>query len=332
MEKINTKHLALILISMLLYDIAFVDIKYNSESRALYSLFSQVFYQVALSEGVIPNTTCHSFGSCGISDEPGLIPVCSCDLDCIEYGDCCHDAPLTGTRASDSNLHDKKEFMACQDGLFLEKKFGLQMVSKCPSSYAVSGVSDKCAIDDVQHPVTADDGTIYRNSYCAYCHNISRYAIWPFQYDYRGRCSLLQLANITIPDKMKSLIENKCRYEFIPSSNTKFRACFNITTENEAESPLCSGFQNPLLVNDKVYKNIHCVPPKTRPKVCVVPEITNRNRIPNAGGIKKGIFDFYPALDLFRSKRCHDDKYYYDKNSVNIMNDFVILFNLPLFL
>lgn len=307
----------MIMISILLYDCILVNVLHITKDQSYHSILPHLFIPAVLSQ--IAEHKCSQIGKCKVTED-FILPVCYCDSACIDYNDCCYDASLSDNLTSASSLHEKKEFMSCNDKTFGSNFVGLWMVTKCPQSLIMHDISDRCNVEENIHPVSADDGTVYRNAYCAMCHNVTNVTPWRFEFSYKGHCSTHKMnsLNVTISQKIRYAIENRCKYSFIPSLNSKIRSCFNTANSYGFNQALCSNFQNPVVIDQNIYKNAYCV---NRTGICYgnyVKKVDGFHGLKGHGMLLlTGIFNIYPVIDWFGSKRCYNNKHYYDVNMVS---------------
>lgn len=318
----NRKRKAVFIIVILLYDCVFVNLKYDVKHGIPYSPFLPKYFQTLASQDIGRHNMCMLSGTCRLNyREKHSLPVCYCDHACREYNDCCFDSSFIDTPLIKNGLQNNNNFISCEDKLFNNKHFGVLMVTKCSSSYGIPDVSEKCSSAQFKHPVSADDGTIYKNVYCAYCHNVSRYTAWHFEYnDGNDNCSLksIEKVNVTISAKMKYIIENKCRYYFLPPSDWTYRTCFR---SDETTHALCSKFQNPVKINDKLYRNVFCNNEsfEIEDAFCLKNQIAFNYDLKGYNDLMlTRIFNIRPVLEIHGQRKECENNFYYDTTKVVI--------------
>ena len=224
---------------------------------------------------------------------------CSCDEYCRFLGDCCVDSHIHcfGAQAEethmllpieDNSTHSNalKASMTCNElsykgethgngwSTILLKKF--IMVSSCPTGSAGAG---KCiyADTDVMHytPVCLRQHyLIFRNIFCLRCHGYSEEDAVAFKLSL-PMCSTLPVEfyitefsdNITLANNLWK----DCGYWALNSIPENCEAtanrmqCHHINPS--VANPNCSGYSNPVVIDNSVYKNQFCVPEiHTRPR------------------------------------------------------------------
>ena len=122
--------------------------------------------------------------------------VCRCDSECERYGDCC--SPLTG-RLNCTGGEQRAQPLAglqCRS-IHLDSRTqpprmeAFWMVSACPEDWPANQddevlreVDEKCSNgSDTLPPVTnLDDGVVYKNEYCAVCHQVTNIQPWRYRF------------------------------------------------------------------------------------------------------------------------------------------------------
>ena len=148
--------------------------------------------------------------------------VCRCDSECERYGDCCSPPsarlnctggeqraqPLAGLQCRSIHLDSRTQPDLME---------AFWMVSVCPEDWPAKQddeilreVNEKCGHgSDTLPPVTdLDGGVVYKNEYCAVCHQVANIQPWR----YRFGCSLclwnmLETQNINLTREM---VEQEC--------------------------------------------------------------------------------------------------------------------------
>lgn len=251
------------------------------------------------------------------------LPFCYCDFLCRKYNDCCYETLQNGIAGPVNDTRkDHNRTLACGTNLLYDKNVGILLVSECPSHYNLPEVSEKCKDSKIVHPVTATDGTSFRNVYCAFCHNVTRYIAWSFQYRMSQNCfpKYMDALNTTIPIKMKYIMENKCHLQFVPPRNANIRSCFTHAIKNNSDNAMCSKFQEPVLINSKLYRNVYCFPGPIgiRSRISCLRDIS----LDGVGGrnyenlLLTSIFNMRPVLEILGQKKCNRHGFYVDRITV----------------
>ena len=148
--------------------------------------------------------------------------VCRCDSECEWYGDCCSPPsgrlnctggeeraqPLAGLQCHSIHLDSRTQPRRME---------AFWMVSACPEDWPANQddeilreVDEKCSNgSDTLPPVTdLDDGVVYKNEYCAVCHQVTNIQPWR----YRFGCSKCLGEGIHIEDLILTheTIEREC--------------------------------------------------------------------------------------------------------------------------
>ena len=173
---------------------------------------------------VIADLDC-CFQSCPSTCEEAEDPdaVCRCDSECERHGDCCSqpsatsrlicggdppELPLAGLQCRSIHLDPRT-----QPG----RMEAFWMVSECPEDWLANQddgvlreVDEKCSNgSDTLPPVTdLDGGVVYKNEYCAVCHQVTNVQPWR----YRFGCSPCLENRITTQgiNLTQELIEQEC--------------------------------------------------------------------------------------------------------------------------
>ena len=140
--------------------------------------------------------SCRAERSCSEREgDEGTNLVCRCDSQCGTFGDCCEgttspgeESPLAGLLECRSVHLDERTLPGWEESVW--------MVSACPVDW-MAGRSDQLLLDTVNNcsrgssnlpPVTdLDTGLVYKNEYCAVCHEVSNFRQWGYTFE----CSLL---------------------------------------------------------------------------------------------------------------------------------------------
>ena len=122
--------------------------------------------------------------------------VCRCDSECERYGDCCSPSsgrlnctggeqgtqPLAGLQCRSIHLDSRTQ---------ADRMEAFWMVSACPDDWPANQddevlreVGEKCRYgSDTLPPVTdLDDGVVYKNEYCAVCHQVTNIQPWTYRF------------------------------------------------------------------------------------------------------------------------------------------------------
>lgn len=113
---------------------------------------------------LIYNGECSRYGTCKLNADKQM-PVCYCDELCQVLRDCCHDAYINLDIQHFETNFDKQN-LECTDGFgFLENTgFRIYTISRCPDTYSITEVSQKCKHGGKAFPVTSNIGITYKNA------------------------------------------------------------------------------------------------------------------------------------------------------------------------
>ena len=155
-------------------------------------------------------------------EEEWKYAVCRCDSECERYGDCCSPQserlnctggeqgtqPLAGLQCRSIHL-DSRTLSYRMEAFW--------MVSACPEDWPANQddevlreVGEKCSNgSDTLPPVTnLDSGVVYKNEYCAVCHQVANIQPWGYRFGC-SPCLENKLANQNV-NLTREVIENEC--------------------------------------------------------------------------------------------------------------------------
>ena len=104
---------------------------------------------------------------------------CYCDQLCTVFDDCCAGVNTT----SFSRKQVPKDTFTCEKIPEINPSQHISFVNKCPLNYGDAGIRSECETTErnglLNVPVSdAVTNILYRNVYCALCHNVTKYAYW----------------------------------------------------------------------------------------------------------------------------------------------------------
>ncbi|XP_076359923.1 uncharacterized protein LOC143252129 [Tachypleus tridentatus] len=150
---------------------------------------------------------------------------CSCDPNCIIYGDCCWDARLEVTEQAGK----KENLWACVLPINNIKSESFLMVSRCPSSWTDSEVRVQCESYNTSQikdpflnvPVTGEVSQItYRNIFCAICHEDLNVLAWNVVFD----CSVEFSSSVNNSSFLLKDYKNCSFFFLFPKELKKYRS------------------------------------------------------------------------------------------------------------
>ena len=147
------------------------------------------------------------YDNCRTCPDEGLVIreeelLCRCDSNCTLYGDCCnsHVQSLNGDVADQLNglLECRSVYLDERTQPGWEESFW--MVSECPADW-LAGRDDQLLLDILNNcsrgsddlpPVTdLQTGLVYKNEYCAVCHQVGSFRQWGYTFECNQQLRLL---------------------------------------------------------------------------------------------------------------------------------------------
>ncbi|KFM70659.1 hypothetical protein X975_18559, partial [Stegodyphus mimosarum] len=234
---------------------------------AFYGLeFLTIFFRTAGG-----NSQLLKFGSCStkcqntLSDASAfrIFPPhqCSCSRSCTFYGDCCYDSLYRTAVWKPRNI-------SC---LHVHGKGTFQAVSDCAPEIDDMEVGCRSRIGELPPVTSKSSGVTYANIFCAFCNGDYDLQYWDVEYRCEGqndsrRFHRQQSYGSTVNSQKKEKCEYYAHNDFTFLDNLELRSC-NSTDDISRCSPswttysvsqLCQSYSDPVYVNDKLYKNLHC--------------------------------------------------------------------------
>ena len=186
-------------------------------------------------------------GQCSDGKDPTPNPPsCHCDQACTYYGDCCENAATERTLAEQPTSKQLSCISISLNDYFTPVQEGdaYWMKASCPDQWPTmdGGIARNCTEDVTAPPVTdLTTGSVFRNTYCAICHNVSleRIAVWRTRLYCRGT---FNVTTVTIEQYIRSC--SICEFEKPINEELEPRFCFphisscppqNLTTNLDSE-------------------------------------------------------------------------------------------------
>ncbi|KFM70658.1 hypothetical protein X975_18558, partial [Stegodyphus mimosarum] len=216
------------------------------------------------------------FGSCSTKCQSSLSEIstsrifplqqCSCSRGCAVYGDCCYDSSY---RSEDTI--SKKISLKC---LHVNGKGSFLAVSTC--SPEMKEMDLFCSSSSLPPVTSKTSGVTYANIFCAVCNNDYDLQHWNVEYRCEQQNVLRDLSwpSWWHPDHGKIISSQKkrhCEYyaqndDFTFLDSLELRPCIStaeifrcsLSWRNLSVSQLCQSYSDPVYVNGKLYKNLHC--------------------------------------------------------------------------
>ena len=120
---------------------------------------------------------------------------CQCDAHCVEFGDCCPDALITNTDVSTQSRLPSKHLHCRKVYSLKSTRSSIYVIESCPANYHNKDIVVQCEqpvkmsesedsdIIYTQIPVSSTriPGLLYKNAYCARCHQDQDFIFWDMQ-------------------------------------------------------------------------------------------------------------------------------------------------------
>ena len=190
---------------------------------------------------------------------------CYCDPHCTVFDDCCSADLQYANTTSISQRQLPKDTFTCERIREISVKT-ISFVNRCPLNYGDAGIRSECETMErngilnvpVSDPVT---DILYRNVYCALCHNVTKYVYWL----QKMLCNMQETTSLTLTESFQSFIHNNC------SENVRFfhqnfthRVCKPHVSSciagwvNDMHKEACASHTNFITVKWHYYKNKYC--------------------------------------------------------------------------
>lgn len=216
---------------------------------------------------VPPNTTensddiatdpCSNFGFCN-STKLAEKHFCRCDEKCHEFMDCCQEQPVIPSKKTYYS-----PYLQCYKiSTFEHNKDAYVVVGTCPDGETNLTVVNACDTDDVETvgPCVVNNDVIFRNRFCAECHNIISYVSCDILF--YGINTDLVPPNLSRSKKLRYFFKNKSHLRVIPPEGVPIRACVLGLISNG--KTLCLSYINPIYnwIQGTMfaYRNYFCAP------------------------------------------------------------------------
>lgn len=268
----------------------FTRVEENSILRQTTSLSEshRFSYQTSISpEGaLILSEPCYLYGTCEFTQAMEK-QYCNCDEQCHQFKDCCH-----GIKYNENQNSVYTPYYQCYKYSSTEYT-GLVAVAECPDTEVNTTVALLCQSNDLLNvgPCVVNNNIIFKNKYCAFCHNITLYDTFDLRIQLvRVDPSILQ-ENISSLERMDYCLQNGKGFRLLAPNGITIRPCMLKLEDNN--DTLCQMFINPVYQfihrELQIYRNRFCVPVPSRDLVkCLGPLYDNFDR-----------FKIYPMTILF---------------------------------
>ncbi|CAC5396750.1 unnamed protein product [Mytilus coruscus] len=220
-------------------------------------------YQTSISPNaaLILSEPCYPLGTCELTQTMEK-QYCNCDKQCHQFKDCCHDIKYN------ENLNSVyTPYYHCYKASN-DEYTGLFTVAECPDTEVNTTVTLLCQSNDLLNvgPCVVNNNIIFKNKYCAFCHNITLYDAFDLKIQLRRVDPSMLQENISRSERMDYFFENSIGYQLVAPNGITIRSCMlNLDGNNDT---LCQMFINPVyqLVSRELqlYRNRFCVPVSSR--------------------------------------------------------------------
>ena len=183
----------------------------------------------------------------GACDEEDVAnSLCRCDRECVIYGDCCSNAPICDAEENTANQLDG--LLQCRS-IHLDARTkpawmeSFWMVSACPADW-LAGRDDQILLDTINNctdgsdslpPVTdPDTGIVYKNEFCAVCHEVETFQPWGYSLYCNSLFKQLRFTDVEITAEIVEQYCIPCGFNSQSSPARAARPCFHDSLVNDA--------------------------------------------------------------------------------------------------
>ncbi|CAG2233622.1 BCHE [Mytilus edulis] len=225
----------------------------------------QFIYSTSVSpyEALVLSDPCYQDGTCEFTQTIMEEQYCNCDKKCHQFKDCCHDIKYN----EELNSVYTPYYQCYKSSNNIYK--GLFAVAECPPMEDNTTILHLCQSDDFLRvgPCVVSDDIIFKNKYCAFCHNITLYKTFDLTLKLSGVVtSIILYENMSNSDRMNHIFHMSKGYQLIPPKGTVVRPCMLQLAGNN--DTLCQKFINPVYLFEKrmayFYRNYFCGPGSNR--------------------------------------------------------------------
>ena len=223
--------------------------------------------------------TCAELGTCEyMSRYASEFHLCHCDNKCTLYDDCCINSNFT--RESDT-IGKHLQCAIVEKSNSISSHIGIFVVDNCPDSYWISERYKLCNNNlSIAGPYVVDiNGTVYKNKFCAECHNVFNYKSFTVKITLNHRKTDKQYKGLSLSEYIKAVISNNAglqpmeylalatsnpqtEYMLIPRYGTTGRSCIIYKEPQLNDTVECTDYViNPIrtnIVNGTLYRNSVC--------------------------------------------------------------------------
>ncbi|CAC5421502.1 unnamed protein product [Mytilus coruscus] len=223
----------------------------------------QFIYSTSVSpyKALVLSDPCYQDGTCEVTQTQMEEQYCNCDKQCHQFKDCCNDIKYN----EDLNSVYTPYYQCYKSSSNIYK--GLFAVAECPPMEDNTTVLHLCQSDDFLRvgPCVVNDDIIFKNKYCALCHNFTLYKTFNLMLQMVGLDTSNIHENMSSSDRMNHIFRMSHGYQLVPPKGTVIRPCIlQIASNNDT---LCQMFINPVYIFGKrviLYRNYFCAPVANR--------------------------------------------------------------------
>ena len=167
---------------------------------------------------------------------------CRCDRECMIYGDCCSNAPICDGRDAEENTANQLDGLLQCRSIHLDARTkpawreSFWMVSACPADW-LAGRDDQILLDTINNctdgsdslpPVTdPDTGIVYKNEFCAVCHQVEIFQPWGYSFYCNSLFKRLRFTDVEITAEIVEQYCIPCGFNSQSSPAREARPCFH---------------------------------------------------------------------------------------------------------
>ena len=179
-------------------------------------------------------------GACDLEDVANS--SCRCDRECVIYGDCCSNAPICSGKDAEENTANQLDGLLQCRSIHLDARTkpawmeSFWMVSACPADW-LAGRDDQILLDtknnctdgsDSLPPVTdPDTGIVYKNEFCAVCHEVEIFQPWGYSFYCSFFLNYLRFTDVEITAEIVEQFCIPCGFNSQSSPAREARPCFH---------------------------------------------------------------------------------------------------------
>ena len=244
---------------------------------------------------IMPLLECRDCGQIEHCTAPANPYGCQCDAECLVFNDCCESFSGDIETLQEECPHVFSDFPTssyrCNSVVTNAqlKEIAVYMISECPRGWIKAGGDDELALRELviaecqtttnNHPPVSDfdTGFVYKNEFCALCHEVRSPVLWPILYSCSGTLTTIIPEEALTPQLLSEFCVSS--YYYLPPFQfirTPPRFCTPFVSTCLSEDDLyevietygisytdllyaCeNGHQNLVGDDEVIFKNEHC--------------------------------------------------------------------------